>query len=330
VAYDAGSASAVLCLRCIRSQCDYVLPAAGSGSGSHPYRRIALSRAITEALQSRLTFIAGGRDDAYWSLYRRRGCGQMTKRGVAGVRRKLPKPLVLTSKTCRGATDDVDSRHCSIGAHEKLAGVGLDEAIVVDLTRRRSAIPVVHVTVPGAEGVVTQACYTPGPRMPGRAAEAVMKSCLFVGPTAPRRSDCIPSQALRAGSDGSVFVGVEAGYRRHRNHRRTFRQRSIVLAQGDLVALSKGVEVSGAASMGVALRAAELHPYGMIGIGRAYRLFRRGLLTDDDELAVIHAPEGHRVLPPVGGDDQYSLYAAQASAAGNAERQRRNRHSFEI
>ena len=34
-----------------------------SGSGCHLYRRIALSRAITEALQSRLTHIVGGRDD---------------------------------------------------------------------------------------------------------------------------------------------------------------------------------------------------------------------------------------------------------------------------
>jgi ribosomal protein S12 methylthiotransferase accessory factor YcaO len=41
-----------------------------SGSGCHPYRRIALSRAITEALQSRLTHISGVRDDVYWSSYR--------------------------------------------------------------------------------------------------------------------------------------------------------------------------------------------------------------------------------------------------------------------
>ena len=35
----------------------------------------------------------------------------------------------------------------------------------------------------------------------------------------------------------------------------------------------------------------------MIGIGRAYRLFRRDLLTDDDELAVIHAPEALAFCP---------------------------------
>ena len=43
-----------------------------------------------------------------------------------------------------------------------------------------------------------------------------------------------------------------------------------------------------AASMG-ALRAAELCQFGMVGIGRIFRLFRMGLWTDDDEVAVLHA-----------------------------------------
>ena len=35
---------------------------------------------------------------------------------------------------------------------EKIAGVGFGDAIVVDLTQAQIEIPVVHVTVPGAEG----------------------------------------------------------------------------------------------------------------------------------------------------------------------------------
>jgi ribosomal protein S12 methylthiotransferase accessory factor YcaO len=54
---------------------------------------------------------------------------------------------------------------------EKLAGVGFGEAIVVDLTQTQIEIPVVHVTVPGAEGIVTHAGYTPGPRMQALLAE---------------------------------------------------------------------------------------------------------------------------------------------------------------
>ncbi|WP_375404190.1 TfuA-like protein [uncultured Sphingomonas sp.] len=49
------------------------------------------------------------------------------------------------------------------------------------------------------------------------------------------------------------------------------------------------VVVFGAASMG-ALRAAELHELGMIGVGAIFRAYRLGLLTGDDEVACLHAP----------------------------------------
>ena len=55
-----------------------------------------------------------------------------------------------------------------------------------------------------------------------------------------------------------------------------------------LFALSKGIHVYGAASMG-ALRAAELDEFGMRGIGEVYRAYADGTLEDDDEVAVAHA-----------------------------------------
>ncbi len=57
-----------------------------------------------------------------------------------------------------------------------------------------------------------------------------------------------------------------------------------------LWALSEGIPVFGSASMG-ALRAAELHAYGMAGVGRIFEAFRDGQLEDDDEVAVTHGPE---------------------------------------
>lgn len=54
-------------------------------------------------------------------------------------------------------------------------------------------------------------------------------------------------------------------------------------------ALSQGIRVYGAASMG-ALRAAELGPFGMEGVGWIFSAYQRGELTDDDEVAVAHAP----------------------------------------
>ena len=123
-----------------------------------------------------------------------------------------------------------------------------------------------------------------------------MKTCLFVGPTL--HGEATPSRIRRFGpaAMGSVFRAVEAGYRRIGIVDGHFGNVPSIWHKEILFALSEGVEVTGAASMG-ALRAAELCPYGMIGVGRIYRLFRRGLMTDDDELAVIHAPEALAFCP---------------------------------
>ncbi|KWV32762.1 TfuA-like protein [Micromonospora rifamycinica] len=61
--------------------------------------------------------------------------------------------------------------------------------------------------------------------------------------------------------------------------------------------LARGVTVAGAASMG-ALRAAELWQFGMRGVGDVYQLYRDGVVTGDDEVAVVHGPaeDGHRIL----------------------------------
>jgi hypothetical protein len=62
-----------------------------------------------------------------------------------------------------------------------------------------------------------------------------------------------------------------------------------------LWALSEGVPVIGAGSMG-ALRAAELHPFGMVGVGWVFEAFRDGVLDSDDEVVLLHASaeEGYR------------------------------------
>lgn len=64
-----------------------------------------------------------------------------------------------------------------------------------------------------------------------------------------------------------------------------------------LWAISKGVRVFGSSSMG-ALRAAELAPFGMIGIGRVFEAFNDCRYEDDDEVAVWHgdADSGYRQL----------------------------------
>ncbi|MGC4389673.1 TfuA-like protein [Agrobacterium sp. M50-1] len=56
-----------------------------------------------------------------------------------------------------------------------------------------------------------------------------------------------------------------------------------------LYALSSGVSVFGAASMG-ALRAAECTSFGMIGIGEIFEAYRDGQRFSDADVAVSHAP----------------------------------------
>jgi hypothetical protein len=63
-----------------------------------------------------------------------------------------------------------------------------------------------------------------------------------------------------------------------------------------LCALAAGVRVLGAASMG-ALRAVELHRFGMEGHGAIYQGFRDGTLRGDDEVALLHAAQEHGFRP---------------------------------
>ena len=56
-----------------------------------------------------------------------------------------------------------------------------------------------------------------------------------------------------------------------------------------LTLMARGIPLIGAASMG-ALRAAELHRFGMIGAGRIFDAFASGRLIGDDEVAVMHGP----------------------------------------
>ncbi|HEY7555549.1 MAG TPA: TfuA-like protein [Candidatus Binatia bacterium] len=76
-----------------------------------------------------------------------------------------------------------------------------------------------------------------------------------------------------------------------------FEHRASVWHKEILFALEQGITVFGAGSMG-ALRAAELAPFGMIGIGRIFESYRDGVYTDDDEVALLYesGAAGYRAL----------------------------------
>lgn len=61
-------------------------------------------------------------------------------------------------------------------------------------------------------------------------------------------------------------------------------------------AMEQGIHVLGASSMG-ALRAAELHQFGMIGSGTIFEWYRDGIIDGDDEVALWHGPEEYDFRP---------------------------------
>lgn len=83
-------------------------------------------------------------------------------------------------------------------------------------------------------------------------------------------------------------IGIVDGY---------FDQVPAVWHKEILYVLERGVHVYGSSSMG-ALRAAELHPFGMVGVGEVFEAFRSGRYEDDDEVAVFHGPaeDGYRAV----------------------------------
>ncbi|MEY4580929.1 MAG: hypothetical protein RL701_5632 [Pseudomonadota bacterium] len=132
-----------------------------NGSGCHPAREVALLRALTEAAQCRLTYIAGARDDADREFFERArnpdriaSMRQCIDAGATGGR-AFPATPNYDATTL---DDDVTwELNC-------LERVGLREVGVFDLSKPEFGIAVVRVVVPGLEALSGAPGYTAGPR----------------------------------------------------------------------------------------------------------------------------------------------------------------------
>lgn len=118
-----------------------------------------------------------------------------------------------------------------------------------------------------------------------------MTAYVFLGPTLPhedaaRELDAVFLPPVAQGDVARIAerrpsaIGIIDGF---------FESVPAVWHKEILHALRLGIPVYGASSMG-ALRAAELHPFGMIGVGAVFEAYRDGRIEDDDEVAVIHGP----------------------------------------
>ncbi|MEM7129236.1 MAG: TfuA-like protein [Chloroflexota bacterium] len=76
-------------------------------------------------------------------------------------------------------------------------------------------------------------------------------------------------------------------------------------------ALTNNIQVIGASSMG-ALRAAELHTFGMIGHGTIFEWYREGVIDGDDEVALMHGDSsvGYQAFSEPLVNIRYTLHQA--------------------
>jgi hypothetical protein len=89
---------------------------------------------------------------------------------------------------------------------------------------------------------------------------------------------------------GSIIAAVEAGYHLIGVIDGLIEEDTCLTGSEILNAIRPGrIKILGGASMG-AIRAAELESVGMRGVGHVFRLFRRRIVQDNDEVYVLHAP----------------------------------------
>ena len=113
---------------------------------------------------------------------------------------------------------------------------------------------------------------------------------VFAGPTVRRaeiEARCPGCTVLAPAALGDVTRAARRRPRAIAIIDGVFERRPAVYHKEILWAMSEGVQVFGAASMG-ALRAAELGAFGMIGVGRIHQMFVDGEIDADDEVAVAH------------------------------------------
>jgi hypothetical protein len=101
------------------------------------------------------------------------------------------------------------------------------------------------------------------------------------------RAPAFQGDVYAAVVEGANVIGILDGF---------FESVSSVWHKEILHALSSGVRVFGAASMG-ALRAAECVDFGMIGVGEIFEAYRDGTLIDDDAVALAHGPSELGYMP---------------------------------
>src|SRR5262249_52043206 len=116
------------------------------GFGAHLAPEIAIARALTEAAQTRLTYIAGGRDDFFREDYERATDPELVGAMWARAATPCDEPVLfddLPRHTTRGIGEDL------VALVELVRDAGNAQVIAIDLTHPELGVPVAKVIVPG-------------------------------------------------------------------------------------------------------------------------------------------------------------------------------------
>lgn len=285
---------------------DDIAPVAGLGC--HPDARVALLRALLEAVQTRAGLVAGARDD-------------LTVDHYVGASKRTATVILGTLAFGDGLLNWDDVPHVRCASSEQcldalLAGVQrLTNVPVVafDHDPPGPGLHLVHVLCPGLldlsrKNRAVRPVAAPRALISRRQARPGRKKILFAGPsiaglTVPEGIDLRPpalcGDLAALLDDPPAAVGLIDGY---------FKLAPSVWHKEILCLLALGVRVIGGASLG-AMRAAELERFGMVGTGAIFHGYRSGLLVRDDAVMLVHAPEelGYAPLSVPLVDAEYAL-----------------------
>ena len=135
-----------------RGNIPVILPRVSVGAGCHPDPRVALSRALTEAAQERLTLIAGARDDLSRNSYAPTDFSEVFRR-----------PGQMEFSAPEGPVSRLDEDVNDLLG--KLRSVGIEEVACVDLSLAyMPEVAVMRVVIPGLESAVDDHRHVPGAR----------------------------------------------------------------------------------------------------------------------------------------------------------------------
>lgn len=132
----------------------------GLGSATHTDRKVALAKALLEAVQTRMNYITGARDDLGFEEFTAQGRAEKGRQAQALLRKATPQRdfAEIPNRPTLTFREDLD------WLIDRLTAVGIEEILNVDLSSGIADISVVRVVIPGLEAPHDDETFVAGPR----------------------------------------------------------------------------------------------------------------------------------------------------------------------